>query len=226
MRQFVGYYRVSTQSQHRSALGLKAQVESVARYVRSVSGELLADFEEVESGGSSSRMQLAAALRLCRTRRATLVIAKLDRLSRNMSFIAQLMESGVDFVAADMPSANKLTIHIIAAMAEYERDLISQRTKEALAAAKRRGTILGNPQLGIAAVRGTASRVAAADQFAARLAPTINAMKANGVTSYSGIARSLNALGVRTSRGKDWTAMAVRSLELRSRREPKHVGLL
>lgn len=215
MRKYVGYYRVSTQAQQRSGLGLTAQIESVARYVHSVSGELAGQFQETESGRSAGRSQLAAALHMCRASHATLVIAKLDRLSRNMSFIAQLMEAGVEFVAADMPSANKLTIHIIAAMAEYERDLISQRTKDALAAAKRRGVVLGNPSLADAARRGMASRRRSADEFAARIWPTITALRSSDRSSYAGVARSLNELGVPTARGRKWTAMAVRSVTLR-----------
>ncbi|MCS3747794.1 DNA invertase Pin-like site-specific DNA recombinase [Xanthomonas arboricola] len=216
MTSFIGYYRVSTQVQRRSGLGLAAQSTSVIDYVRTVSGDLVGAFEDVESGGRSDRTGLANALQACRQQRATLVIAKLDRLSRNLSFIAQLMESGVEFVAADMPSANKFTIHVIAAMAEYERDLVSQRTKAALQAAKSRGTKLGNPGIRSAGVLGTAARVKQADEFAARMAPAVTALRASGMTSFRRIAAALNQSGSRTARGKEWTAAAVRSVEQRS----------
>jgi DNA invertase Pin-like site-specific DNA recombinase len=143
---FVAYYRVSTDRQGASGLGLEAQRQAVARYLGR--GRLLAEFTEVESGRRhTNRPELLTALALCRKWRAVLVIARLDRLARNVAFIANLMESSVDFVACDMPQANRLTIHILAAVAEHERELISQRTKAALAEAKRRGTKLGNPRI-------------------------------------------------------------------------------
>lgn len=216
MKNFIAYYRVSTQVQRRSGLGLAAQSTSVLDYVRTVSGDLVGAFEDVESGGRSDRTGLAKALQACRQQRATLVIAKLDRLSRNLSFIAQLMESGVEFVAADMPSANKFTIHVIAAMAEYERDLISQRTRAALQAAKSRGTKLGNPGIRSAGVLGTATRIKQADEFAARMSPAVTALRASGMTSFRRIAAALNQSGSRTARGREWTAAAVRSVEQRS----------
>lgn len=215
MANFIGYYRVSTQGQQRSGLGLAAQSESVMEYVRIVSGNLVGAFEDVESGNRSDRLGLAKALHACKQQRATLVIAKLDRLSRNLSFIAQLMESGVEFVAADMPSANKFTLHVIAAMAEYERDLISQRTKAALQAAKARGRKLGNPRIQSASVLGTAIRMKQADEFAARMAPAVAALRASGAMSLRDIAAALNQSGSRTARGKEWTAAAVRSVERR-----------
>ena len=145
MTSFVAYYRVSTDRQGASGLGLDAQRESVSRFVGA--GQLAAAFTEVESGRKdTNRPQLQAALTECRKRKATLLIARLDRLARNVAFIANLMESGVDFVAVDMPQANRLTIHILAAVAEHEREMISARTKAALAQAKARGTRLGNPQ--------------------------------------------------------------------------------
>ncbi|OFS93307.1 hypothetical protein HMPREF3113_11300 [Stenotrophomonas sp. HMSC10F06] len=215
MADFIAYYRVSTQVQRRSGLGLAAQSTSVADYVRAVSGDLVGEYEDVESGGRSDRTGLVRALQACRQQRATLVIAKLDRLSRNLSFIAQLMESGVEFVAADMPSANKFTIHVIAAMAEYERDLISHRTKAALQAAKARGTKLGNPRIRSAGALGTATRIKQADAFAVRMAPAVSALRASGIGSFRLIAAALNQSGSRTSRRKEWTAAAVRSVEQR-----------
>src|SRR3954466_14112607 len=140
---FVAYYRVSTDRQGQSGLGLDAQRAAVAGFFGA--RELIAEFTEVESGKRADRPQLAAALDLCRRRRAMLVIAKLDRLARNVAFIASLMEAGVEFTAVDMPSANKLTLHILAAVAEHEREMISARTRAALAAAKARGVRLGRP---------------------------------------------------------------------------------
>src|SRR5580700_11372561 len=145
MASYVAYYRVSTDRQGASGLGLDAQRQAVARFIGA--GQLVAEFTEIESGRRhTNRPRLLAALAECRKRRAVLLIARLDRLARNVAFIANLMESGVDFVAVDMPTANRLTIHILAAVAEHEREMISQRTKAALAAAKQRGTRLGNPR--------------------------------------------------------------------------------
>src|SRR5436190_16360184 len=153
---FVAYYRVSTDRQGKSRLGLDAQREAVTSYLNGGSWQLVQEFVEVESGKRADRPQLAAALAACRKHKAKLVIAKLDRLSRNLAFVATVMESGVEFVAVDNPHANKLTIHILAAVAEHERAMISERTKAALAAAKRRGKRLGNPKLVTAALIGTA----------------------------------------------------------------------
>src|SRR5271155_3138 len=140
---FVSYYRVSTAQQGASGLGLEAQREAVSRHVIGAQGVIVAEFQEVESGKKTDRPQIAAALAACRLRHACLVIAKLDRLARNVHFISSLMESGVDFVACDNPHATRLTIHILAAVAEHEREMISARTKAALAAAKARGVALG-----------------------------------------------------------------------------------
>src|SRR5580704_12543959 len=136
---FVSYYRVSTAQQGASGLGLEAQREAVSRHVAGAGGVIVADFTEIESGKKSDRPQIAAALAACRLRRATLVIAKLDRLARNVHFVSSLMESGVDFVACDNPHATRLIIHILVAVAENEREMISGRTIAALAAAKARG---------------------------------------------------------------------------------------
>ena len=155
-RRFVAYYRVSTDRQGRSGLGLEAQQKAVRDYLDGGAWEIVAEFIEVESGKKSDRPELARALDACRKHKARLVIAKLDRLSRNLAFIATLMDSGVEFVAVDNPHANKLTIHILAAVAEHEREAISERTKAALAAAKARGTKLGTPDpAGAVAGRGS-----------------------------------------------------------------------
>ena len=142
-RWFIAYYRVSTRAQGRSGLGLEAQQTAVSRFLLPTSGELFAEFTEVESGKKAARPQFNEALRLCRIFSAVLVIAKLDRLARNVALISQLMESGVEFVAADFPQANRLTIHILAAIAEYEAKLISERVKAAIVASKARGVVWG-----------------------------------------------------------------------------------
>src|SRR3954451_12613838 len=144
---FVAYYRVSTDRQGRSGLGLDAQRAAVADYLNGGNWQLVAEFTEVESGRKNDRPELAKALTACRRIGAPLVIAKLDRLARNVAFVSNLMESGVEFTAVDFPTANRLTIHILAAVAEHEREMISARTKAALAAAKARGTKLGTPNL-------------------------------------------------------------------------------
>lgn len=215
MSDFVGYYRVSTLGQGRSGLGLEAQVAAVRRHIAGVGGTLAKEFREVESGANSQRPELQEALKYCRKKKAVLVIAKLDRLARNVSFISQLMESGVEFVAADMPQATKLTIHIIAAMAEHERDVISQRTKASLAAAKARGTKLGNPGVMNITQQGVAANQKGADDFAQRLKPRIAHLQASGFNTYSRLAAALDASGVKTQRGRTWTATGVRNIMIR-----------
>src|SRR5438477_9726116 len=146
---FVAYYRVSTARQGQSGLGLDAQRQAVCDYLAGQAGsQLIAEFTEIESGKRNNRPELEAALAMCKRAKATLVIAKLDRLARNLAFIANLMESGVDFLATDNPHATKLMVHMLAAFAEHEREQISARTKAALAAAKARGVRLGYPRGG------------------------------------------------------------------------------
>src|SRR2546429_6057628 len=154
---FVAYFRVSTDRQGKSGLGLEAQRKSVRDYLDGGRWSLVAEFTEIESGKHNDRPGLVKAPAGCKKQKARLVIAKLDRLSRNLAFIATLMDSGVEFTAVDNPHANKLTIHILAAVAQHEREMISERTKAALQAAKARGKQLGNPRLAEAAKRGTAA---------------------------------------------------------------------
>lgn len=216
---FVAYYRVSTQKQAASGLGLEAQRHAVEEYVRSRGGEVSASFTEAESGKRDSRPELAKALHLADVTGATLVIAKLDRLSRNAAFLLTLRDSGVSFVCADMPDANSLTIGILALVAQNEREAISKRTREALAAAKRRGVKLGNPN-GAEPIRragkGTAAAVAAASAkaaaHAAKVMPILADLRAAGVASLGGIAAALNAREVRTPQGKAWHKSSVRNL--------------
>jgi DNA invertase Pin-like site-specific DNA recombinase len=211
---FVAYYRVSTQRQGRSGLGLDAQKETVRNYLNGGDWQLVAEFTEVESGKRSDRPEFAKALAACRLHRATLVIAKLDRLSRNVHFVSNLMESGVEFVAVDFPQANKLTIHIIAAVAEHEAAMISQRTKDALAAAKKRGKVLGGFRGKVPTAKDRARSTEAlqrkADARASDLAPTIAELQAAGKTSLRAIAEGLNELGIPTARGTgQWSATQV-----------------
>jgi DNA invertase Pin-like site-specific DNA recombinase len=206
---FVSYHRVSTARQGESGLGLEAQRQAILTYLNGGAWELIGEFVEVESGKHSDRKQLIAALEACRKHKAKLVIAKLDRLSRNLAFIATLMESGVEFVAVDNPHANKLTIHILAAVAQHEREMISERTKAALQAAKARGTVLGNPRLREAAATGVAALKAGADRFASNVLPLIREIQASGITSANAIAGRLNERGVKTARGGKWTHVQV-----------------
>lgn len=208
-RRFVAYYRVSTDRQGKSGLGLEAQQKAVRDYLNGRSWELISEFTEIESGKHSDRPQLAKALDACRRQRAKLVIAKLDRLSRNLAFVATLMESGVEFLAVDNPHANKLTVHILAAVAQHEREMISERTRAALQAAKARGQRLGNPNLLEAAKRATAALKAGADQFAANVLPIIRDLQRGGLTSASAIAAGLNARKVLTRRGGRWSHVQV-----------------
>ncbi len=170
-----------------------------------------AEFVEVESGKRADRPQLGKAMELCRLTNATLVIAKLDRLTRNVAFLANLMESGVEFVACDNPHATKFTIHILAAVAEHEREQISARTKASLAASKAHGKLLGGYRGGpkVSYTAGVAAKQAKANAFAACLQATFAKMEADGL-SLSAMARELTALGVTTAQGGAWTATAVR----------------
>jgi DNA invertase Pin-like site-specific DNA recombinase len=205
---FVAYYRVSTARQGQSGLGLDAQRSAVGGFVAG-RGELAGEFVEVESGRKNDRPQLAAALDLCRRKRAVLVIAKLDRLARNVAFVSNLMESGIEFVAVDMPQANRLTIHILAAVAEHEREAISQRTIAALAAAKARGTKLGNPN------PDSAKACAAASERAATIRRPVIAvarsLRDNGGTLRA-VADELNARGFKTVHNRRWHPSTVAGL--------------
>ncbi len=209
--QWIAYFRVSTDRQGVSGLGLDAQRDAVERYVNQVGGNLIAAYTEVESGKShKNRPQLQAALDECRKRKARLVIAKLDRLARNVAFIANLMEAGVEFRAVDMPEASKLLLHMMAAFAEHERDTISQRTRAALAAARARGV-----KLGTTGKCRAQENQRAADAFAESLADKFDELRARGVTGNEALARALNAEGVPAFGGGRWHRATVRKLILR-----------
>ena len=217
---FVAYFRVSTDKQGRSGLGIEAQRAAVMGWLNGGQWELMDEFVEQESGKRhDNRPQLRAALDLCRKRKATLVIAKLDRLTRNAAFLGNLLESGVKFVAVDNANATPLTIRILAAVAQEEREQISNRTKAALQAKKARGALLGfaNPaRQGMTAkeaarIRG--SKISQdADQFAANTLPVIAAIKKAGISSFNGIAKALNDRGIPTARGTSWYAATVKNV--------------
>jgi DNA invertase Pin-like site-specific DNA recombinase len=217
---FVSYLRVSTDKQGASGLGLEAQREAVARHVRGAQGVLIAEFREIESGKRNDRPEIAAALAGCRLRHAILIIAKLDRLARNVHFISGLMESGVEFVACDNPHATRLTIHILAAVAEHEREMISARTKAALAAAKARGVKLGNPHLTAGDTRrARRARTALADRHATDVMTYIEAARAAGCSSLGELARALTARGIATAAGcEDWSPTQVKRIIARGAR--------
>ena len=200
---FVAYYRVSTARQGQSGLGLEAQQKAVMDYLNGGDWELVGDFTEVETGKGSKalnkRPQLVDAIMLCRKYKAKLVIAKLDRLARNVHFISGLMETRVDFVAVDMPSADPFMLHVYAAMAEEETRRISQRTKDALAAAKARGVVLGQNGQVLAD-----QNKADADGFARSVAPAVHKIREAGAVSIRQIAAELNRQDIPTARGGNW----------------------
>ena len=214
---FVAYYRVSTAKQGASGLGLEAQRTAVQDHLNGGRWKLIAEVTEVESGKKNGRPALAKALGVCRIHGATLIIAKLDRLARNVAFISNLMEAGdVEFEAVDFPQANRLTVHILAAVAEHEAAMISARTKAALAAAKKRGVQLGGDRAGIIASqspKGVKASIkvcrAKAAKRAADLMPIIEGLRADGATSLRQIAKALTERGIPAPRGGEWQAAQV-----------------
>ncbi len=220
MTKAIAYYRVSTAKQGASGLGLEAQRVSVEALCAARGWEIVAPpFTEIESGKRDDRPALAQAIARAKLTGARLVIAKLDRLSRNAAFLLTLRDSGVDFVAADMPDANALTVGVMALVAQQEREATSQRTRDALKAAKARGQRLGNPN-GAASLRRAGKGNAAAmevqarnaDEHAERLRPVLAELAAQGVTSLSGIAAALNDIAMRTPRSARWHASSIRNL--------------
>lgn len=217
-KKFIAYYRVSTAKQGQSGLGLEAQRASVTAYLQGVSADLVGEFTEVETGKGANaldkRPELRTALDACRKHDAVLIIAKLDRLARNVHFVSGLLETGVEFVAADMPQANKVMIQMYSVMAEWERDQISARTKAALAAAKDRGVVLG--ATGPANLkRYLEERRSAADAFAKNLEGVIRGFQAMGFTQRAMVSQ-LNQLGIPTARGGEWSLKQVQRLIARN----------
>ena len=205
---YAHYLRVSTQKQGIDGYGIDAQRAAIAKYVPG------AEFIEVESGKRKDRPELLRALDYCKKNGAVLVVAKLDRLARNVAFVSMLMESKVEFVCADFPTANNLTIHIIAAVAEHEAVMISLRTKAGLAAAKKRGVELGKTMDTDKATKGHSTQTQIADRSAAKIKNTVAGLVAAGL-SLRKIAAELNTMGVKTPRGKEWTAQAVKNAQAR-----------
>ena len=224
---FVAYYRVSTDQQGRSGLGLEAQQATVRAFVEAQHGQLAAEFEEVESGKHKDRPELAQAIELAKMMDATLVIAKLDRLARNAFFLLSLRDAGVKFVACDMPHANNLTITIMAAVAEEEAAMISQRTKAALQAARERGVKLGGfrgcnitPEI---AKMGNAVRSAKASARAEQFRPEIERIIAAGHKSLADIAQAMNERNIPTpSRRGKWAPTTVMRILQKTNHEPSH----
>ncbi|MGM9403838.1 recombinase family protein [Aliiroseovarius sp. KMU-71] len=216
MTRFVTYLRVSTERQGQSGLGLEAQRAAVLDHVAG-KGEIAAEYVEIESGKRNERPQLAQAIAEAKRIGAVLLIAKLDRLARNVAFIANLLESGVEIAAADMPEANRFVLHIMAAVAEQEGRAISERTKAALAAAKARGVKLGwsiperVSEQRQAARKGAAVNKARALAHAENVLPVVEQIRAGGA-SLRQIAAELNARGIKTVRGGKWYATTVRNV--------------
>jgi DNA invertase Pin-like site-specific DNA recombinase len=214
-KRFVTYLRVSTSRQGESGLGLEAQRTSVEQFVRSAGAdaEIVQEYVEVESGKRSDRPVLQEAIRECGKERATLLVAKLDRLSRNLHFVTALQNSKVDFVAADNPHATPFLIHILVAVAEHERNLISARTKAALQAAKNRGTKLGNPRFEEAIPKAVEARKRMAAGRNSELGRIVReTMEKTGLTRLADIAEALNLRGIKTSRGCEFRPTQIHRL--------------
>ena len=215
--EIVAYIRVSTARQGRSGLGLEAQRQAIAAFATAEDKTIALEFIEIESGKDSDaldrRPELAKALAEAKRRKCPLVVAKLDRLSRDVAFISGLMAQRVPFVVAELGAdADSFLLHLYAALAEKERALISTRTRVALAAAKARGTRLGNPNLGSARTAAAAANRAKRQAFAANVLPAIETIRATGSSSLRAIARELAARGIATARGGAWTAVQVASV--------------
>jgi DNA invertase Pin-like site-specific DNA recombinase len=213
-KQFVAYFRVSTQKQGQSGLGLEAQEYAVSNNIKEGSSELVAAFTEIETGKGANalekRPQLRKALDMCRKNGATLIIAKLDRLARNVHFVSGLLETGCDFIAADMPHANKVMIQMHAVMSEWERDQISIRTKVALQAAKARGVVLG--QSGMDNLKSNLlDRAIFSKSFAENLKGQIEGFKLRGLTQRAMVAE-LNQVGIPTPKGGKWSLIQLQRL--------------
>jgi DNA invertase Pin-like site-specific DNA recombinase len=208
MNNIIAYYRVSTQRQGQSGLGLDAQQFAVNNYARSNDATIVSEFTEVESGKRNSRPEIAKAIAACKASGATLVVAKLDRLARSVSFTSALMDAGIEFIACDNPNANRLTVHILSAIAESEGIAISTRTREALAAAKARGVKLGGPNPKAVFAKGNAAGVKAAADHAATVFPIAKAKRDAGWTLEQ-IAHHLTGKGYLTRYNKPWTTTAV-----------------
>ena len=224
MQKFVTYYRVGTQRQGRSGLGLEAQQAAVQAFLAGRDGQVIGEYREIESGRKSDRQQLSAAMRMCRMTNSILLIAKLDRLARDAHFLLGLEKSGIDFVAADMPFANRLTIGIMALVAEEEAKAVSARTKAALAARRARGLPLGNlaslyPGTAATTARARAIWSKKAADHATMVLPAIQEMRSGGM-SLRAVARELEQRGFTTVQGGTWTASQVSAVLQRAVIDP------
>lgn len=208
---FVAYMRVSTKQQGASGLGLEAQEKMIGDYVARIGGNIIGSFTEVESGKRNDRPELRKALALARKSKAVLIVAKLDRLARNVAFVSNLLETpGVEFRAADFPDANRMMLQLLSIFAEYEREMISKRTRDALAARKARGFALGQPGN---LLRGTSPAPtinrAKAQAEAERMRPIIAQLKQEGFTAVRNLCQELNRRGYVTPRGMAWHPTSV-----------------
>jgi DNA invertase Pin-like site-specific DNA recombinase len=219
----VAYYRVSTARQGKSGLGIEAQKAAIQRFAEAEGIEVVGEHVEVETGKGADalerRPELAAALAQARKAKCPVLVAKLDRLSRDVHFISGLMAHRVPFVVAELGAdADPFMLHLYAALAEKERALISARTKAALAAKKAQGVKLGNPRAAETIGRAHDAARAAADQFAVNVLPIVREIQGSGLTTLRDIAGALNARGIRTARGGAWHSSTVRNLLLREKR--------
>jgi DNA invertase Pin-like site-specific DNA recombinase len=214
MKTYIGYFRVSTKAQGLDGNGMEAQRNTVRRFVEAQQGVLVKEFSEVESGRKTDdeRPQLAAALDYAKKTKSWVAIAKLDRLARNAEFLLSLQNSGVDFVCCDCPNADRFTVGILALVAQRERELISERTRLGLAAAKSKGVKLGtpNPQKAVAAM--AMANKTAKTEFMAKALPIIEGIRSAGVQTLQGIADCLNRRGIPTRSGKTWYPSTVRNI--------------
>jgi DNA invertase Pin-like site-specific DNA recombinase len=213
MARFIGYVRVSTTDQGKNGHGLDAQRAAIAAFVDRESGELVKTFQEIESGSNDHREVFWKAVDAAAKVKATLVVSKLDRLSRSgIRFMVELDKRGVNYVAADNPAMTKLVVHILAAVGEDERQRISQRTREALKAAKAKGVKLGNPRWDESVEAARAARSAKAAHQLKMVRPMIEGLRASGITTLSGLADALNERGIQTPQGRRWHAMTVKRM--------------
>lgn len=215
---FIAYYRVSTDRQGRSGLGLEAQQEAVRQFLTGRPADLVAEYVEVESGSKNDRPKLQDALAACQREKATLLIAKLDRLARSVAFISALMEAKTNFLAVDMPHASRLVLHVMAAFAEHEREMIRERTRAALAAAKARGVRLGANGMVLAE-----KHKAEATAYAFEVQDAIIAATWAGAHTTRGIADHLNAAAIPSRQGGRWYPANVARV-LRRLSSSSHLG--
>jgi DNA invertase Pin-like site-specific DNA recombinase len=232
MESAVAYYRVSTKQQQRSGLGIEAQRATVTRFAEAERLTIVAEFVEIETGKGADaldrRPQLAAALAAARTAKCSVLVSKLDRLSRDVAFVSGLMAQRVPFIVAELGrDADPFMLHLYAALAEKERSLIAERTKAALASKRASGARLGNPtNLPLAGALGRATQVAAANEFVSGLLPVVLAIRQTGAKTLESMSQALNQRGIRTARGGKWHASSVANLFVRAQRTSTFQELL